>query len=151
MSNWSCETQQESGWRPSDDLVASGVEAPAAAVEAPAAASGVEAPAAAVAADVPAAAVLEAGAGSEPPAAAVVEQVINKSYDPRFIELMKKIEKKIEECLSWQGSGVEAAKLTIIEHRLMNANIEVHESTRQCQMAVDVYNHNATDPSWFIL
>ena len=109
--------------------------------------------------EAPAAAVVEAGTIEqqlEATAATGVEQQEGrrpKIFDPRVLELLNNIEVNTGHT-SWQGTALEASvydKLAIVEHRIMNLFIELHESVRQVQMVVDVYRHEATDPAWFIL
>jgi len=75
------------------------------------------------------------------------------SFQERFVQALKDI-KTNTEYTAWLTPTLEQAildKLSIIEKRLMNFKIEVHEAVRQIQIAVDVYKHECTDPAWFIL
>ena len=76
------------------------------------------------------------------------------SFQERFFVQALKDIKTNTEYTAWLTPTLEQAildKLSIIEKRLMNFKIEVHEAVRQIQIAVDVYKHECTDPAWFIL
>ena len=68
--------------------------------------------------------------GGEPAAVEAVEA------DDKNIKMATKIEMSV---------GANFEKLSIIEKRITNDTIEVHESIRQIKMAVGVYNHNVSD------
>ena len=117
----------------------------------PVAAAGVETP-------VAAAGVETAAAGVETPvAAAGVEQpritgTAKLTFPANCVQMLRDIDKNTQ-YTAWMSEVEQKVfeKLAIIERRLMNGQIEVHESIRQIQMAVDVYKHEVTDVSWFIL
>ena len=60
--------------------------------------------------------------------------------DDKNIKLAKKINLNV---------GANFEKLSIMEKRMLNDAIEVHESIRQIKIAVDVYNHNVSDLNLF--
>jgi hypothetical protein len=56
----------------------------------------------------------------------------------------------LSETMMWTCGAVESVfgKNEMIERRLMNQCIEVHETIRQIKMCVDVYDHNKSPIDW---
>ena len=52
--------------------------------------------------------------------------------------------------MRWTHSSIESVfgKNEMIERRLMNQSIEVHETIRQIKMCVDVFNHSLSSIDW---
>ena len=70
--------------------------------------------------------------------------------EPAAVEAVEADDKNIKMAKKIHNSvGANFEKLSIIERRMMNDTIEVHESIRQTKVAVDVYNHNVSDLNWF--
>ena len=70
--------------------------------------------------------------------------------EPAAVEAVETDDKNIKIAKKIQnGVAANFEKLSIIERRIMNDTIEIHESIRQIKVAVDVYNHNVSDLNWF--
>ena len=70
--------------------------------------------------------------------------------EPAAVEAVETDDKNIKIAKKIQnGVAANFDKLSIIERRIMNDTIEIHESIRQIKVAVDVYNHNVSDLNWF--
>ena len=113
---------------------------------------------------------VEAAVGSEGAASApfvgrplveglsAVVQALNTSAAMRLLipnnltETLKAIRNHVEYtawCTDVEQNNYE--KLSIIERRIVNKHVELHETLRQIQTAVDVYKHGVADVSWFSL
>jgi hypothetical protein len=56
----------------------------------------------------------------------------------------------VEQAAWWTAASVEGlfTKSDVIERRMMNESIEVHESIRQIKQLVDTYNHDKSSVEW---